>query len=99
MQVFQEPPFAYFGAKRLLNVIPVYIKSGSKSLLKYIFSDQGFMTSLCADRLLAILDVTWQQTRFVVPMIRKRSVLRNRENVYLTVTLLAEKIALTDCAF
>ena len=44
--------------KVFLNVIPVYVESGSKSVLTYVFLDQGSTTSLCADRLLDILDVT-----------------------------------------
>ena len=44
--------------KVFLNVIPVYVESGSKFVLTYAFLDQGSMTSSCADQLLDILDVT-----------------------------------------
>ena len=36
-------------SKVFLNIIPVYVKSSSKSMLTCAFLDQGSTTSLCAD--------------------------------------------------
>ena len=77
--------------KVLLNVIPVYVEYSSKSVLTYAFLDQGFTTSLCADRLLDILDVTGEQTDFSLFTDCEQSVPRNGKNVGLTVRSLAGK--------
>ena len=71
--------------KVFLNVIPVYIEYDSKSVLTYAFLDQGFTTSLCANRLLDILDVTGEQARFFLLAVDEQSVPRNGKNVSLTV--------------
>ena len=77
--------------KVFLNVIPVYVESGSKSVLTYAFLDQGSTTSLCADRLLDILDVTGEQTRFSLSTVSEQLVSRNGKNVSLTVRSLTGK--------
>ena len=77
--------------KKFLSCISVYVKSGSKAVLKYAFLEQGSTLSLCGDCLLDILDVTGEQTRFSLSTVSEQSVLRNGKNVNLTVRSLAGK--------
>ena len=77
--------------KVFLNVVPVYVEPGSKSMLTYAFLDQGSTTSLCADRLLDILNVTGEQTRFSLCTVSEQSVPQNGKNVSLNVRSLSGK--------
>ena len=88
---FLGPSVVSSSGKVFLNVIPVYVESGSKSVLTYAFLDQGSTISLCADRLLDILDVTGEQTRFSLYAVSEQSVPQNGKNVSLTVRSLVEK--------
>ena len=60
-------------------------------MLTYAFLDQGSTTSLCADRLLDILDVAGEQTRFSLSTVSEQLVSQNGKNVSLTVRSLAGK--------
>ena len=73
------------GSNVFLNVVPVYVETGSKSVLTCAFLDQGSTTSLCANRLLNLLDISGEPTKFSVTTVTDCSTLRKGEKVNLTV--------------
>ena len=66
-------------------LFPVYVETGSKSVLTCAFLDQGSTTSLCANRLLNLLDISGEPTKFSVTTVTDCSTLRKGEKVNLTV--------------
>ena len=73
------------GSNVFLNVVPVYVETGSKSVLTCAFLDQGSTTSLCANRLLNLLDISGEPTKFSVTTVTDCSTLRKGKKVNLTV--------------
>ena len=63
----------------------MYVETGSKSVLTCAFLDQGSTTSLCANRLLNLLDISGEPTKFSVTTVTDCSTLRKGEKVNLTV--------------
>ena len=78
------------GSNVFLNVVPVYVVTGSKSVLTCAFLNQGSTTSLCANRLLNLLDISEVLTKFSVTTFADCSTLRKGKNVNLTVRSLTD---------
>ena len=49
-----------------LNIVPVRISAGKKTVCCFAFLDQGSTTSLCDERLLKELDITGEKTSFTL---------------------------------
>ena len=49
-----------------LNIVPVRISAGKKTVCCFAFLDQGSTTSLCDERLLNALDITGEKTSFTL---------------------------------
>ena len=72
------------GSNVFLNVVPVYVETGSKSVLTCAFLDQGSTTSLCANHLLDLLDILEEPTKFSVTTVTDCLMLRKGKKVNLT---------------
>ena len=73
------------GSNVFLNVVPMYVETGSKFVLTCAFLDQGSTTSLCANRLLNLLDISGEPTKFSVTTVTDCSTLRKGKKLNLTV--------------
>ena len=73
------------GSNVFLNVVPVYVETGSKSVLTCIFLDQNSTTSLCGNRRLNLLDISGEPAKFSVTTVTDCSTLRKGKKVNLTV--------------
>ena len=67
-----------------LNVVPVYVETGSKSVLTCAFLDQGSTTSLCTNCLLNLLDISGEPTKVSVTTVTNCSTLCKGKKVNLT---------------
>ena len=53
-------------SQAFLNIVPVRISAGKKTVCCFAFLDQGSTTSLCDERLLKELDITGEKTSFTL---------------------------------
>ena len=72
-----------------LNVVPVKISSGSKTVLSYAFLDQGSTATLCDDRLLDLLQITGKPAKFAISTVNERADIHRDSKVNLTINSLA----------
>ena len=72
-------------AVTFFSMLFVYVETGSKSVLSCAFLDQGSTTSLCANCLLNLLDISGEPTKFSVTTVTDCSTLRKGKKVNLTV--------------
>ena len=72
-----------------LNVAPVKISSGSKTVLSYAFLDQGSTATLCDERLLDLLQITGKPAKFAISTVNERADIHRGSKVNLTVNSLA----------
>ena len=85
------------GSNIFLNVVLVYVETGSKSVLTCAFLDQGSTTSLCANRLLNLLDISGEPTKFSVIAVTDCSTLCKGKKINFTVRFLTcDKINLQN---
>ena len=73
------------GSNVFLNVVPVYVETGSKSVLTCAFLDQGSTTSLCVNCLLNLLDISGKPIKLSVTTVTYCWTLRKGKKVNLTV--------------
>ena len=76
------------GSKVFLNVVPVYVETGSKSVNLRLFRPGYHDFSLCANRLLNLLDISGERTKFSVTTITDCSTLCKGKKLNLTVSSL-----------
>ena len=67
-----------------LNVVPVKISSGSKTVLSYAFLDQGSTATLCDERLLDLLQITGKPAKFAISTVNERADIHRGSKVNLT---------------
>ena len=72
-----------------LNVVPVKISSGSKTVLIYAFLDEGSTATLCDERLLDLLQITGKPAKFAISTVNERADIHRGSKVTLTVNSLA----------
>ena len=72
-----------------LNVVPVKISSGSKTVLSYAFLDQRSTATLCDERLLDLLQITGKTAKFAISTVNERADIHRGSTVNLTVNSLA----------
>ena len=78
------------GSNVFLNVVPVYVETGSNSVLTCAFLDQGSTTSFCANHLLNLLDISGKPTKFSVTTVTDCSTFRKGKKVNLTIRYLTD---------
>ena len=71
-----------------LNVIPVRVSAGNKSVVTYAFLDQGSTATLCDTRLLNQLEVLGEKVDFNISTINGKSTRRRATKVSLTLSSL-----------
>ena len=74
-----------------LNVVPVSVSAGNRSIKTYVFLDQGSTTSLCDRRLLAELHVVRNKTAFSIFTLTDKGISHQDYKVNLTMSSLLDK--------
>jgi len=77
-----------------MNVVPVQISAGDKTINAFAFLDQGSTTSLCDKRLFNLLNITGESTAFTISTINEKASLCHVERVTLVVSSVLGKRSL-----
>ena len=72
-----------------LNVVPVKISSGLKTVLSYAFLDQGSTATLCDERLLDLLQINGKPANVAILTVNERADIHRSSKANLTVNSLA----------